>query len=294
MLEAACHSFGLIGHSEKIEGIHGLIERASQTLAPVLIWGESGTGKEFIARAIHGAGPHKNDPFIKVCCASFREDLLDHELYDHAKGIEKSNQGTLFLDEIETLSLSSQAKLLAVLKQQKFGIHCRLITSAHQDLEPAVKNKKIREDFYYFISIISLNPPPLRERCEDIPLFANYFIERFNQENGRKIKDITDEAMSCLFYHLWPGNINELENVINRACILCSTGTLSLELFQKIDFPPKPVHEKGRLPKAVAELERHMIKTALRRSGGNQRQAAQSLGITERMLGYKLKRYGYK
>ena len=286
--------FGM-ANSKRMEEISGVVELARQTQVPVLIQGEAGTGKEFIARAIHDAGPHAAGPFVKISSLGFSGDLSDRE-------IEKLPQGTLFLDEITSLSLSGQAKLLA-LCQSSPGY--RLIAATSQDLEAAIQEKKVREDFYYYVSVILIPVPPLRERRDDIPLLARYFVDRFNQENQRQIKSFSEEALACLLDYPWPGNIPELENVIKRACLLCPADTLSVELFQKMSTAnqvqkmiagdyPKPLHEEGHLPKAVAELEKQMIKTALLKSGGNQRRASQFLGITERMLGYKLKRYGYK
>ena len=228
-----------------------------------------------------------------------------------------ANGGTLFLDEIGDISQSTQVKLLRVLQEKEFerlgGTHTikvdiRLIAATNKDLEAEVQAGKFREDLYYRLNVIPILLPSLRERKEDVPALANYFLQKSTKENGKKVKFFSDEAMDYLVNYSWPGNVRELENAIERAVVLCKSDTLTPDLFpipgikRHQATPPNqlssgsfsPADLTQPLPDAVSSMEKKMIQEALSQTKGNQRKAAQLLGITERMLGYKVKTYGLK
>lgn len=328
-LKKRFHPTNIVGESKRMADVYGSLELVSKTKATVLLRGESGTGKELIANAIHYHSDRSDKPFIKVSCAALPETLLESELFGYEKGaftgaliskigrFEMANNGTLFLDEIGDLSASTQVKLLRVLAEREFErlggtqtirIGIRLIVATNKDLEKEVREGRFREDLYYRLNVVPIFLPPLRERREDIPLLVNYFLKRACEENKKKVKYISDQAMEILMNYAWPGNVRELENAIERAVVLSKEETLSPELF--------PIPQDGQnpglttfaplspsasesllpslLPEAVEVLERRMIESALQKTGGNQRRAAQLLGLTERMIGYKIKQYGLK
>jgi Nif-specific regulatory protein len=316
----------IVGQSKRMQDVYDTLELVSKTKATVLLRGESGTGKELIAHAIHYHSDRAEKPFIKVSCAALPETLLESELFGYEKGaftganttkagrFEMANGGTLFLDEIGDLSPATQVKLLRVLQEREFErlggtqtlrVDIRLIAATNKDLEKEVKGARFREDLYYRLNVVPIMLPALRERREDIPLLVNYFLERASKENKKSVKYISDEAMEILMNYAWPGNVRELENAIERAVVLCKENTLTPELFPipkdvegpglKEFNPEAPLGSlRGPLPDAVEKLEKGMIEEALQKTGGNQRKAAQLLGLTERMIGYKIKQYGLK
>ena len=323
-LKKRFHPSNIIGESKRMLDVYETLELVSKTKATVLLRGESGTGKELIAHAIHYHSERADNPFIKVSCAALPETLLESELFGYEKGaftgaltnkvgrFEMANSGTLFLDEIGDLSPSTQVKLLRVLQEREFErvggtqtihVDIRLIVATNKDLEKEVREGRFREDLYYRLNVVSIFLPPLRERREDIPVLVNHFLERACQENKKKVKYISDESMEILMNYAWPGNVRELENAIERAVVLCKGETLTPEFF------PIPQDGKGPgltrfnpdlesesftapLPQTVEALEKRMIGAALKKTGGNQRRAAQLLGLTARMIGYKIKQYG--
>lgn len=323
-LKKKFHPANIIGESKRMADVYASIELVSQSRATVILRGESGTGKELVAHAIHYNSERASGPFIKISCAALPETLLESELFGYEKGaftgaattkigrFEMSHKGTLFLDEIGDIPLSTQIKLLRVLQEKEFvrlggtqtiRADIRLITATNKDLEAEVKSGKFREDLYYRLNVIPIFLPALRERREDIPLLVNHFLLRSSEENRKKIKYVSDEALEYLMNYAWPGNVRELENAIERAVILCKTETLTPELFPfpkdakgpgLTTFEPQvPEDKKGvSLPQAVEEMEKRMIAQALDRTEGNKRKAAKLLGMTERMIGYKVQKYG--
>ncbi|MCL6630140.1 MAG: sigma-54 dependent transcriptional regulator, partial [Armatimonadetes bacterium] len=232
---------GIIGSSSKMQEVFKIVERVANSNATVLIRGESGTGKELIARAIHYNSPRAAKPFIAVSCAALPETLLESELFGYEKGaftgavgqkagrFELAHQGTLFLDEVPEISPPVQVKLLRVLQEREFErvggtktikVDVRLIAATNRDLEQLVAEGHFRPDLYYRLQVIQVFLPPLRERTEDIPLLVQHFIEKYNKENGKFVKGVTDETMDLLMKYRWPGNVRELENVIERGVVL--------------------------------------------------------------------------
>jgi Nif-specific regulatory protein len=324
-LKKKFHPDNIIGESKRMTDVYEAIEQVSSSRATVMIRGESGTGKEMIAHAIHYNSDRADAPFIKISCAALPETLLESELFGYEKGaftgaagnkvgrFEMANGGTLFLDEIGDISPSIQVKLLRVLQEKEFerlgGTHTikvdiRLITATNKDLEAEVQGGKFREDLYYRLNVIPVFMPSLRERKEDIPLLANHFLQKSAKENKKSVKFFSAEALDYLSHYSWPGNVRELENAIERAVVLCKSDTLTPDLFPipGIKRQPSSALSSGAdpadlnvpLPEAVSAIEKKMIQEALNQTKGNQRKAAQLLGITERMLGYKAKTYGLK
>ncbi len=330
-LKKKFHPSNIIGESKRMADVYASIDLVSQTRATVILRGESGTGKELVAHALHYHSDRADGPFIKVSCAALPETLLESELFGYEKGaftgavtrkigrFEMANTGTLFLDEIGDISPSTQIKLLRVFQEKEFErvggtetirVNIRLITATNKDLEKEVRTGKFREDLYYRLNVVPVFLPALRERKEDIPLLVKHFLEKSNRENVKNVKYISEEAMTYLMNYAWPGNVRELENALERAVILCQGDTLTPDLFPipgnktmpvLTRFDPPEVYspleaeaDAGSLPKATENLERKMIENALAQTQGNQRQAAKFLGVTERILGYKLKQYGLK
>jgi len=305
----------LISGSAKMENVLSMASRAAQSKAAVLLRGESGTGKEVLARAIHLASPRADKPFVPVNVAAVTETLIESEFFGHEKGaftgadrqrkgrFEMADQGTLFIDEIGDIPVTSQVKLLRVLQEQAFervggsqtiNVDVRVISATHQNLEEMIKNGKFREDLFYRLNVVTINIPPLRERREEIPLFIDYFLRRFSQQEGKETNSISKEAMDLLIKYNYPGNVRELENIVQRAVVMARSDIITTD-----DLPPqiRSAEQKeacSTMTECVAALEKRLITEALKTSGGNQTQAARSLGLTERNLRYKMKKYGMK
>ncbi len=324
----------IVGESKRMADVYATIQLVSQTRATVMLRGESGTGKELVAHAIHYSSSRADGPFIKVSCAALPETLLESELFGYEKGaftgaaaskkgrFELAHGGTLFLDEIGDIPPSTQIKLLRVLQEKEFErvggtetlhVDLRLITATNKDLEKEVRENRFREDLYYRLNVVPIFLPALRERREDIPLLVSHFLEKANRENDKDICNISEEAMDYLMNYSWPGNVRELENAVERAVVLCQGDTLTPALLpipadKKTPAlagfnPPQPFSSllpesfdspASNLPEAVQNIEKNMIQKAMKQTAGNQRKAAKLLGITERMLGYKLKLYHMK
>ncbi len=320
-LKKKFHPVNIVGDSKRMADVYSSISLVSSTKATVLIRGESGTGKELVARAVHYNSDRADKPFIKVSCAALPESLLESELFGYEKGaftganamkcgrFELAHTGTLFLDEIGDIPLSTQVKLLRVLQEKEFervgGVDTiradiRLIAATNKDLEREVQQGRFREDLYYRLNVVPIFMPPLRERKEDLSFLVKHFLERSSQENNKQARRVSDEAWKYIMNYSWPGNVRELENAIERAVIMCKAEVIGREHFP-IDLRAniKPIHSNvtdaanGALtmPEAVETLERQMIHEALQKSGGNKRKAANMLGLTERILGYKVKQY---
>jgi len=323
------HPANIIGKSKRMEEVYEAIDMVSQTRSTVLLRGETGTGKELVAHAIHYGSFRSKGPFVKVSCAALPETLLESELFGYEKGaftgavakklgrFEMADGGTLFLDEIGDISASMQVKLLRALQEREFErvggtqtirVDVRVIAATNRDLEKAVQEKQFREDLYYRLNVVPILLPPLRERREDIPLLVAHFLKQTSLESNKKARYVSDEAMAYLMDYYWPGNIRELQNAIERAVILCKSDTLEADLFpipggkrHPAAIQLKPVRaadvtpgDGGSLSSAVETLEKNLILEALRSQGGNQRKAAKVLGVTERILGYKIRNYGLK
>jgi DNA-binding NtrC family response regulator len=303
---------GVIGESAAMLEVLSLVRRVAASDATVLIRGESGTGKELIAQAVHHASARAAGPLVRVNCAALPETLLESELFGHERGaftgavaarqgrFETAHGGSLFLDEIGDLPLHLQVKLLRVLQEREIerlgssrpiAVDVRLLAATHQDLEAAVRAGTFREDLYYRLDVVSVTVPPLRERRADIPPLLEHFLARVARANGKPIRGLTRDARDALLRYDYPGNVRELENLIERAVVLTRDDVIGLG-----DLPPG-VREPGpagddTLPAATEGLERRLIREALAAAGGVQTRAAEALGISERVLRYKLRKYG--
>ena len=307
---------GIIGESGPMLDVISLVRRAAPSEATVLIRGESGTGKELIAKAIHFASPRASGPLVKVNCAALPETLLESELFGHEKGaftgavtsrqgrFELANGGTLFLDEIGDLPLHLQAKLLRVLQEREYEkvgssrpvkVDVRILAASHRPLEALIKAGQLREDLYYRLNVVTILIPPLRERRSDLSLLIEHFLRRFAEKNGKTIRGVTREARDILLRYDYPGNVRELENLIERAVVLTRD-----EVIGSGDLPltvqdSEAADEPGtNLTVTVEALERRMIRDALARSAASKPDAAELLGISERALRYKLIKYGFR
>ncbi|HNV86113.1 MAG TPA: nif-specific transcriptional activator NifA [Candidatus Omnitrophota bacterium] len=303
----------IIGDSKKMQEVYHAVSLVAPTKATVLLRGESGTGKELIAKAIHYNSPRSGKPFIKFSCGALPETLLESELFGYEKGaftgavqskpgkFELADGGTLFLDEIGDISPTMQVKLLRVLQERSFErvggvetikVDIRLISATNKNLEQAVRDGVFREDFYYRLNVVPIFLPPLRERVEDISVLVDFFVHKFSLENGKEIKGLTKRAWEFIHQYRWPGNVRELENSIERAVIVSQSSKIDLaDLPDHVrSVPPLPKAEPfSNLPEAIAATEKKLISEALEKSRGNRRKAAKALGITERILNYKLK-----
>jgi DNA-binding NtrC family response regulator len=302
----------LIGSTKEMQGIFHLIQQIAGSDTTVLICGESGTGKELVARAIHFNSLRKNKPFVPINCAAIPDTLIESELFGHEKGaftgastrrigkFEQAHSGTLFLDEIAELSLSTQAKILRFLQERELTriggtetvrVDVRLITATNKDLENAIKDRSLREDFYYRINIVPISLPPLRMRRDDIPLLVNHFIEKLGKRLKKQVKGVAEDLMSFLINYEWPGNVRELENLMERMITLSNQDMLTIK-----DLP-HTLKDKARqsnvpLLKATGDFEREVILDALKKANNVQTQAAALLGISRRILKYKMDKLG--
>ena len=304
----------MVGTSGAMLEVYRLIEQVSNSNATVLIRGESGTGKDLIAHAVHYNSLRAKKPFVKINCTALPENLLESELFGHEKGaftgaadrklgrFEVANGGTIFLDEIGDFSLNLQVKILRVVQFKEFErvggyetikSNVRIIVATHKNLEEEIKNGLFREDLYYRINVFPIYMPPLRDRKNDVMLLADSFLEKYAKENHKDINRISTPAIEMLTSYHWPGNVRELENCIERAVLLCDEGVIrsdhlppSLQMIKK-----SKMSDALSLPEKIEYLEREMIVDALKKTQGCQRHAAKELGLTERMLGYKIKKY---
>jgi two-component system response regulator AtoC len=313
----------IIGQSGKMQEIYSLIERLAPTDASVLIRGETGTGKELIARAIHDRSARADKLFVAVNCAAIPTALLESELFGHVRGaftganvertgrFEKADGGSIFFDEIGDMEPVLQAKILRVLQEKEFekvgsnetiGVNVRVIAATNRDLKAMIREKAFREDLYFRLNVVNILVPPLRERREDIPALVEHFTRKYSREWGKEVATPPDDVLRALSAYAWPGNVREMENVIERAVALNASGRIAME-----DLPPEIVHGAPDIPAAavvhaagagldmegaVASLEKTMIERALGEASGVKARAAKLLGVSERNLWYKLKKYG--
>lgn len=323
-LNARYHFANMVGKSPAMQKLYALLERVCDSSALVLIQGENGTGKELIARALHYNSKRKKQPFLAVNCAAFNENLLESELFGYVKGaftgankdkvglFEASGQGTLFLDEIGDTSMLMQTKLLRVLQDGSFSpvgsvvtktSAARIVCATNKDLQALVKAGSFREDLFYRLHVITVAVPPLRERQEDIPLLIEHFTKAYAQTTHQKLKTPSSECLHSLLNHSWPGNIRELENEIERLCVLAGdspvleAASLSPTLLtsHKERLPSHPPGEAqiphGKLKEALENLEKMMILAGLKRTGWNKSQLARELGISRAGLIMKVEKY---
>jgi len=302
----------IIYTSSRMEQIMSFVLRAAQSDANVLITGESGTGKELVAGAIHHLSSRKDKNFVTAHLAALPETLIEAELFGHERGaftgadkrrigkFEFATQGTLLLDEIGELPQSIQVKLLRIIQEKRIvrlgsneeiSVDTRLICATNKVLEDAVRQGTFREDLYYRLNVIQIHVPPLRERKEDIPLLIDHFVRIHADKNRKKVKGITDEAMKHLMKYHYPGNIRELENIIERAIVFARREYISLEDIPVVLFPKGIEPATGSLDETVSRIEKQMITEALKKSSGNKSRAAVDLGVSERVLRYKIKKY---
>jgi transcriptional regulator with PAS, ATPase and Fis domain len=300
--------------------VFDLVQSVSSTSSTVLITGESGTGKELVARAIHTLSPRRDAAFVSINCGALPETLLESELFGHMKGaftdahqtkkglFETAHRGTLFLDEVGETPPAMQVKLLRALQEKRIRrvggteeveVDVRVIAATNQPLEKLVEEKRFREDLFYRLQVIPIHSPPLRERREDIPLLAEHFLRKFNQEMGKSVVKISEEALRLLVAHSWPGNVRELENAIERAVALETTEAVLKERLPETirggsrpEGPALELQPGFSLDQHLLEIEREMLRRALSKAGGDRGNAAELLGITPRSLRYLIQKHG--
>jgi PAS domain S-box-containing protein len=304
----------LASRSPLMQRVFEVLPAVAASPATVLILGETGTGKEVLARSIHGIGPRRNGPFVPVSCGALPDSLLESELFGYKAGaftgaerdkpgrFALAHGGTIFLDEIGEVSPALQVRLLRVLQERAFEplggtrtetTDARVIAATHRDLARLIADGSFREDLYYRVNVIRLELPPLRDRAVDIPLLAAHFIEKFNRLQGRAVSGITPEALSALAAHEWPGNIRELENVMERAFIICGAGPIDLA-----HLPPEliargaPLRAAPDARSAHDLLDEQLIRSALRKHGESRLAAARELGIHKTTLFRRMKKLG--
>jgi two-component system, NtrC family, response regulator AtoC len=334
--------YGLVGSSPEMQQIYEIIETVSDTPSTVLITGESGTGKELVARALHETSSRSRAPFIKINCAAIPKTLMESELFGYEKGaftgatnskpgrFELADQGTLFLDEIGEIPVEMQVKLLRAIQESEFErvggiktikVDVRLITATNRDLEHEVREGNFREDLYYRLNVVPLRIPPLRERSADIPQLVRHIIRKFNERLKKSVESISDQALAKLANHSWPGNIRELENVLERTILFCSTKRIEVaDLPAEFSQAAETTSHEGAGERASAgpadsgellvsgestslkeivraettRVERELIGKALDETGGNVTQAAKLLKISRKSLQMKMKEFGLR
>lgn len=317
------HFDQIIGQSSKMVELYDLLEKVAPTKTNILITGESGTGKELVAKAIHYNSPRKDKPFVTLNCGAIPESLIESELFGHMKGaftdaittkkglFEVADEGTIFLDEISELPLMMQVKLLRVLQDREFKrvggtedirVDVRIISATNKDLEEAVRQKEFREDLFYRLNVIQIKLPALRERKEDIPLLANHFIKRYSEELGKQISQISPEALRILMGYDYPGNVRELQNIIERSVALESSTELTAQNLTSYIEEQLPSRKRALdleipsegidLEKIVEDVERTLLIKALDRTKGIKKKAAELLHINFRSMRYRLEKYG--
>ena len=299
---------GIVAKSPKMLAVLDLVRKVTDVPTSILICGESGTGKELIARALHFNSIRKDKPFIAVNCAAIHENLMEPELFGYVRGaftgaqtdrdglMEAANSGTIFLDEVNAMSKNLQAKLLRVLQDGTFfkvgsakphTVDIRIIAATNQDLEEAIKTKEFREDLYYRLNVIRVDLPPLRERADDVPLLARYFMNTFGKKMGKDIRRISEDAMAALMNYSWPGNIRELQNAIERAVVVAEADEIRRE-----DLPAEfaSVSPDSREDWTLDKVEKEHIMKVLNLVGGNKKKAAMLLGLDATTLWRKLRK----
>ena len=311
----------IIGKSAAMQQVFDLIAQVAPRRSTILVQGDSGTGKELVAKAIHASSGRADAPFVAINCGNIPSDLLESEIFGHAKGaytgatsskkglFEVADGGTLFLDEVATISLETQAKLLRVIQEREFRrlgglenikVDVRIIAATNRDLQAAVEQGTFRDDLYYRLNVIVIKLPPLQERSEDVPVLADHFIKRYCEENEKELCVLEPSALKVLMDYHWPGNVRELENVIERAVVLAPGNVITADLFPKnlSHFLPD---SQVRIPvdglplkERVTNYERSLILAALDHTDWNQKRAAELLSVNATTLSEKLKRLKIK
>ncbi len=309
----------IIGDSQKMHELFEILVMAAPSDTTILILGESGTGKELIANAIHQNSLRVDKPFIKVNCAALHENLLESELFGHEKGaftgadtkrlgrFEQADGGTLFLDEIGDMSMVTQTKILRVLQEGEFErvggektirVDVRIIAATNKDLQEEVKKNNFRLDLFYRLSVIPINIPPLRDRKEDITLLAEHFMKKYAKKNQRLIRKIAPQVIDMFMRYSWPGNIRELENVMQRAAILCKENTINTDVlplaFKSLTETQTQASVDSLVGLSIKEVEKKLILKTLEQTNHNITRTAEILGVTRRGLQYKLTEMGIK
>ncbi|WAM29997.1 sigma-54-dependent transcriptional regulator [Myxococcus sp. NMCA1] len=325
----------IIGDSSTIQEVYKIIDKVADTPSTVLITGESGTGKELIATALHGASSRRDKPFIKINCAAIPHTLLESELFGYERGaftgavtskpgrFELADEGTLFLDEIGEIPVEMQVKLLRALQEGEFErvggikttrVDVRLVAATNRDLQAEIEAGRFRKDLYYRLAVVPISLPALRERRSDIPMLARHFVEKYNRRLNKKIEGIADDAMALLQGYGWPGNIRELENLIERVLLFADgplitardlpepvrqgtsvqAGANLASAVASIDVPTGEVGLKDIVRMKAAELERDLIVKKLEETGGNVTRAARLLQISRKSLQTKMKEFGLR
>lgn len=318
----------IIGHSKPMQEIFSIIDKISSSNVTTLLLGESGTGKELVAKALHEGGNRKDKAFVKINCAALPETLLESELFGHEKGaytgahmsrpgrFELAHGGTIFLDEIGEMPLLLQAKMLRILQEKQFeriggtktlAVDVRIIAATNVSLEKAVVDGNFRADLYYRLNVVPIELPPLRDRKEDIPLLFNHFLAKSNKRNAKTIK-LTSELLDFIRNYDWPGNVREMQNLVERMVILAEGDRLtiadlpttifgrgqlkSIAPTEVIGSVTSRIEPKVNSRRSLQDIEREEIEMSLRRNGWVQVRAARELGLTERQIGYRIKKYG--
>lgn len=306
----------IIYKSAQMVELINMASRVAASRASVLIQGESGTGKELLARLIHQLSPRANKPIVVVNCGALQENLLESELFGHEKGaytgagtrrigrFEEADGGTLFLDEIGELSPAIQVKLLRFLQEREISrlgsnasisVDVRIISATNRDLEASVREGAFRDDLFYRLKVVAISLPPLRERKEDLPALLDHFLEKFAKENGKNIRGMTSEARDLLLKYDYPGNVRELVNIMERAVVITRDDYVTVnDLPFKNDLFAEAQGNRGFLRDSLEDLEKRLITEAMIKAADNQTRASEILGMSERMLRYKLKKYDLK
>ncbi len=308
---------GIVGNSGKMKEAMEVVRKVTPTSATVLILGESGTGKELIARAIHYNSPRRTGPFTAINCAAIPENLIESELFGYEPGsftgathrklglFESTDAGTLFLDEVGDLPPLTQTKILRVMQDKEvrrlggknsIKVDVRIIAATNKDLDREVKQGRFREDLYYRFKVVTVELPPLRERKEDIPTLVTYFVDKYNKEFGKRIREVSDSAMKALVSYHWPGNIRHLESVVERAVILCDSDSINLH---DIRSELRVSQDKSALDLEIPdeginfeELEKELIKKAMIKANNVAAKAARYLGMSYKTFWYRLEKFG--
>jgi two-component system, NtrC family, response regulator AtoC len=320
----------LIGDSPQMQEVYKVIDKVADTPSTVLIMGESGTGKELVASALHGASSRRDKPFIKINCAAIPHNLIESELFGYERGaftgavtskpgrFELADGGTLFLDEIGEIPTEAQVKLLRVLQESEFErvggikttkVDVRLVAATNRDLQAEIEAGRFRKDLYYRLAVVPVVLPPLRDRHSDIPLLVSHFTDKYNRKLNKRMEGIADEALALLQAYSWPGNIRELENLIERVLLFADGPLITVkdlpEAVRQVSVPPPPVAAaaeptagegglKDIVRQKAAELERDLITKALEETGGNVTRAARLLQISRKSLQTKMKEFGLR
>ena len=321
----------LIGQSPAMQTVFNIIDRVAATPSTVLITGESGTGKELVAKAVHAGSDRVDNPFIKINCAAIPRELIESELFGHERGaftgaveskpgrFELADTGTLFLDEIGEIPIEMQVKLLRAIQEQEFErvggistirVDVRLIAATNRELAKEIQNGNFREDLFYRLNVVPIELPPLRERPDDIPPLTEHFITKYNERLQKQVAGFTDDALQAMVRYPWPGNIRELENVIERTILFCDGDEIDVE-----DLPPEVCSSPGAPPalpipalhlpppssglkdlvrETTSVLEKQYITKALEETGGNVTRAAALLKISRKSLQNKMKEFGLR